>query len=90
MDRLDNRVRRGGQKAAHKVRSRDRFRLGPALTFEFGLDSGEGKQGPFSIQSEPHDILLARRRVRLRRILSKAVGRDKAPVLWFQPATPVR
>src|ERR1700704_6275858 len=39
MDRLNDCVRRGGQKAVDKVRSGDWFRLGASLTFELGPDS---------------------------------------------------
>lgn len=39
---------------------------------------------------KPNHVLLLRRWVRLRRVLSKAVGRDKAAVLGLEPAAPVR
>ena len=75
MDRFDDRIGRGGQKAVNKVRSGDRLRLGPAVTFEFGSESPESEQGPVAVQGEPHDTFLAGRRVGLRRIFGEAVGR---------------
>jgi hypothetical protein len=76
--RLSDRVRCRGQKVISKVRSRDWFRIGPAVAFELGPDSGEDEQGPVVIQCKLNDILFAGLRVWLRCIFGEAVGRDQA------------
>ena len=37
----------------NRVRSGDWFRLGPAVAFELGPDSGKGEQEPIVVQCEP-------------------------------------
>src|SRR5450631_1431927 len=83
MYRLDDHVRRGGQKAVNKVRSGDWFRLGPAVTFEFGPDSGEGEQRAVVVQCEPHDVLLAGLQIRLRRISAKLLAGTRQRLSGF-------
>jgi hypothetical protein len=68
----------------------DWFRFGAAIAFEFGPDSGEGEQGAIFVQTEPNNILLARRRVRLRCVFGKAIGWDKAAVFRFEPTLSVQ
>jgi hypothetical protein len=90
MDRLDDGVRRCRQKTIDEVRAGDRFRLSPAVAFEYGSQAGEGKRRAVVAQREPHDILLAGVRIGLWRVFGKAVGRHKAAVLRLQPSPPVR
>ena len=89
MNRLDDRVRSGGQKAVNKVGSGDGFRLGATVTLELGPDSGEAKQGSVVVQRKPNDILLTGRGIRLRRIFGEAVYRDQAATFRLQPCSPV-
>jgi hypothetical protein len=46
MNRFDDRIRRRGQETADKMRSGDGFRLGAAVTFGLGPESGKGEQRP--------------------------------------------
>ena len=87
MDRFDDHIGRGGQKAVNKVRSGDRPRFGTAITFELGVR--RNRRGPVVVQGKPHDVFLAGRRVGLRRIFGEAVGRDQTAVLRLQPVAPV-
>ena len=48
MDRFDDRIGRGGQKAVNKVRSGDRLQFCPAITFELGPKSAESEQAQLS------------------------------------------
>jgi hypothetical protein len=43
MNRCDDRVRSGSEKAVDEMRTGDRFRLRPAVTFELGPNPGEGE-----------------------------------------------
>jgi hypothetical protein len=51
VNRLDDGVRCGGKKPVNKVRSGNRFRLGPAVAFELGPESAEGEQGRSSFKA---------------------------------------
>jgi hypothetical protein len=50
----------------------------------------EGEQRPILRKRETHHVLLFGCRVRLRRVLGEAIGRDQTSVLGLQPAPPVR
>ena len=88
VDPLDHRVRRGGQEAVHLMRPRHGLRLGAAITVERHPHARE--QRTLVGEREPHHVLFLGLRVRLRRVLGEAVGRDQASVLRLQPAAPVR
>ena len=58
MDRLDDRVRRGGQEAADLVRPRYRLRLGASIPVVSRPDAREGSERSFVVQREPDHVLL--------------------------------
>src|SRR5215216_1540720 len=68
----------------------DRLGLSASLAPEFGPYPREGEQRAILIEGEPNDILLFGLGVRLRRVLSETVRRNKTPVFRFQPSPPVR
>ncbi len=90
MDRLDDGVRGSRQEAVDEVRAGDRFGFGAAITPELCPDASESGQRSVVVEREPNHVFLLGLGVRLRRILGKAVERDKATVLRLQPAAPVR
>ena len=52
-----------------------------AITVERHPHASEGEQWPVIAERKPHHILFLGLRVRLRRVLGEAVGRDQAAVL---------
>src|ERR1700757_5162096 len=76
MYRLDYGVGRCSEKAVDLMRSRDRLRLSPPVIVEGRPDASKGEQRPIFIEREPDHVLLLGLRVRLRRVLGKAVGWD--------------
>jgi hypothetical protein len=78
MDRLDYRIRRGRQEAVDEMRARDWLRLGAPIALELSPEPAEGEQRSVVVQREPHDVLLFRFRVWLRRVFREAVCRDQA------------
>jgi len=66
------------------------WQRGPNSRATARYDAGEGEQRPIVIQREPHDVLFAGGRIRLRRIIRKAIGRDHAAIFRLQPAAPMR
>jgi hypothetical protein len=89
VDRLDHRVRRCREKTVDLMRPRPRLRLRAAITVERRPDASEGEQGAVLVERESHHVLFLCLRVRLRRVLGKAAGRDKAAVLSAEPRPPV-
>ena len=69
---------------------RPRYRLRAAITVECRPDASEGEQRTILVEREPDDILFLGLRVRLRRVLGEAVGRDKAAVLGAEPRPPMQ
>jgi hypothetical protein len=53
VDGFDDRVGRRRQEAVDKVGAGDGFRLGAAVSAEFGPDAGEGEQRTVVIECEP-------------------------------------
>jgi len=90
MDRRDDRIRRSDQEAVDEVGTRNRLGLGPPVAVELCPDAGERAQRPVVVQREPDDVLLLGFRVRLWRIFSEAVERNKATVLGLEPNAPMR
>ena len=77
----DRRSVPSSQKAVDQMRTWDRFGRGTAVALEFGPEAAEGEQRSVIVEREPHHVLFLRLRVRLRRVLGKAVGRDQTAVL---------
>ena len=89
MDRRKDRVGRRRQEAVDLMRPGYRLGFGATIAVERRPDAGEGKQWPLFAEGEPHHVFLLRLRVRLRRILGEAVGRNETPVFRLQPHPPV-
>src|SRR6516225_5526793 len=73
MDRRDDGIRRGRQKAVDLMRARDRLRLGATVAAERGPDAGEGEQRPVIGERKPHHVLLLGLWVWLWRVFGEAV-----------------
>ena len=78
MDRRDDSVRRCCQEAVDLMRPRHRLGLRAAIPVERRPDARENEQRPVIVECEPNHILFLGLRVRLRRVLNEAVGRDEA------------
>ena len=68
---------------------RHRLRFSAMIIVECRPDASEGEQRSVIIEREPHHVLFLRLRVRLRRVLGEAVGRDQAAVLSTEPRPPL-
>jgi hypothetical protein len=77
MDRLDDGVRCRRQEAVDQTRAGNGFRLGAPVALELAPDASEREQRPIVVEREPYDVLFARRRIRLRRILGELFAGTK-------------
>ena len=90
MDRFDDGVRRGRQEAVDEVWTGYRLRFRTTVASELSPDSGERTKRTVLIERKPDNVFLLCLRIRFRRIFREAIQRDKAPIFWFQPTSPVR
>src|SRR3981189_1289065 len=90
MYRFNDRVRRRRQETINQVRTGDRFGFRSPITPELGPYSREGAQRTIFILCEPYDIFRPGLRVRLRRVLRKAVEGNETPVVGLNQARQCR
>ena len=90
MDRRNDRIRRRRQEAVDLMRPGDRLRFGTTVAVERRPDAGKAEQRAGLVECEPDDILFLCFRIRLRRVLGKAVGWHQAAAFRLEPHAPMR
>src|ERR1700694_1277949 len=77
MDRLNDRMGRGREKAIDQMGAGDRFRLRAAVASVLGPHAGESEERPTIIERKPNDVFLAALRIPVRRKFREAVCWDQ-------------